>query len=120
MDEGEGAQGLLAALPALGLPDAIDDAIRSRTLALDSTQYEYLPALMSAAPRTQPTPGIAAPATAGSHSANGLQDGMHKQAGRPKEGTIKELIAAVRDVLPDYGPGFVEACLQVCPSFARL
>lgn len=100
-DGGDGKQ-LLASLPAFGLLATINDRIRSGAIALDATQYEYLLALMGVP--AQPLPTAVAASTA-PHLSCAPSD-------RPDSVSLKFLVSTVKDVLPHFGDGFVEATLQ--------
>lgn len=117
MSEADLAMPLLSQLPVFGLLDAVDDALRTGTVTLDTTQYEYLLALMSAPQRTMPAPGSATPTIAARQApgaaAQREASTSATSALRPDAATLRSLVSAVKDVLPDYGDGYVEACLQV-------
>jgi hypothetical protein len=115
-------QPLLAPLPAFGLVDTIDARIRCGGLTSDATQYGYLLALMSAPHRQMPVPGTPQPLSeavatgaqwAQPHgSAAGASGGAAGSSAQPSAAEVQAEVEAVKEVLPDTGAGFVEACLQ--------
>ena len=113
----EGERPLLARLPHFGLVDTIDSCIRSGKVTVDATQYEYLLVLLSAPPRPLPATGLAA-ADGASTSAQAAADGAGPSVsaaavpGRPDDVTVASLVTSIHDMLPDFGKGFIEACLQ--------
>jgi hypothetical protein len=106
-------QMLLAGLPQFGFVEDIDRAIRTSRLSLDSTQYEYLLALLDKPHRPMPNPGDPSPrpiTVPGDPQLPGASRSSTHLG--PPAAEVKEKVDAVLDVLPDFGRGFVEGCLQ--------
>jgi hypothetical protein len=98
---------LLAALSQFGFVDDIDHAIRISRVKLDLSQYEYLLALLNVPSQPMPAPGDASP-----RSANPPDPAAPSSSRAPPSAEIQAKVDAVLDVLPDFGRGFVEGCLQ--------
>lgn len=107
--DGSAAEPVLAALPRYGLMDDVDAAIRAGAVALDATQYEYLFALMATPPRPMPGAGDPEPRPAAVATATPPAPAGGAQ---PSDADVAARVATVKEVLPDCGNGFVEACLQ--------
>ncbi|GBF96800.1 hypothetical protein Rsub_09656 [Raphidocelis subcapitata] len=119
-DGGAAAAGHGGLLPAANaarrLDLAVSEALRARRLALDDAQFDYLLALLGS-DRSRLDGGRPAPAAAGqgggASAAGGGGEGGSGSGG-PGAARVAELVTQVREVLPDYGAGFVTACLYHC------
>jgi activating signal cointegrator complex subunit 2 len=110
--------GQRALLPALNaafrLDSALSEAAASGLLALDGAQFDYLLALLGGDRRLL----APAPASGGGGGARGRAPGQGASpsgAGgpwAPEPAVVGSLVSQVREMLPDYGDGFVAACLH--------
>ncbi len=89
-------------------------------IALDDVQYDYLLALMETADRAQvealaasqpPPPRPLLPGHPQSAAAD-AEAGPSGSSGTAPGAEVLSLIAQIRDMLPDYGTGFLTACLH--------
>eukprot|EP00887_Chlorella_sp_A99_P006091 scaffold22.g6091.t1 len=106
---GDGAGGL-ALGPALaeryGLGGSVEAALHHGRLSLDEAQLDYLAALLGLASLS------AAPAPAPGAAAGGVEHGTPAGGGEEDEVALLSQIQQVQDLLPDYGAGFLAACLR--------
>ncbi|KAI3428044.1 hypothetical protein D9Q98_006430 [Chlorella vulgaris] len=111
-----GAGGGLSLAKALaqrfGLGGSIEAAQLSGVLCLDEAQADYVAALLGVRSLAEaPGPPVPVGSKANSSLAAGAGDGASGSRGPDME-ALKLQIQQVKDLLPDFGDGFIAACLQ--------
>jgi activating signal cointegrator complex subunit 2 len=105
--------GQRALLPALNaafrLDAAVSEAVAGGLLSLDDAQLDYLLALLGGDRRL-----LAAGGGGGGGSSRAGPSGASSSGGprAPEPGVVRSLVSQVKELLPDYGDGFVAACLH--------
>jgi activating signal cointegrator complex subunit 2 len=117
-----GERSLLHALnAAFHMDAAVAEAVSSGLLALDDAQLDYLLALLGGDRRllgsgsgsiSRPA-GTSASAGAGP-SSSAAAAGPSAAAGGRDPAVLRSLVSQVKELLPEYGDGFIAACLHGC------